>query len=378
MKNYDNLMQNHRFYLHQYPELGLELPITKAYVLQQLQSLGFFCQEVATSGIIAYKNFNPQLKSILFRADMDALMQDEQTGLAFTSKHTGKMHACGHDGHMSLLLGFAAYISNLESLKKNIILVFQPGEEEPGGAEIIMETQILQSLNIEYCIGSHIFPGIEEGLVGMKSGPQMAKCIELDLSVKGKSAHGAMPHLGTDALLAFSHFHTGAQSIISRRLSPDSSSVISIGTVTGGSARNIIMENLTAKGTIRTFSDSEGDFIKNELQRLASGIALSYNVSMDLNLTDLYPAVYNDPQLYEEIKSKLPPEWVIQTEALMTAEDFSYYQALAPSMFFLLGSHNANRGFIHPLHSNQFNFSQEVLSKGLALYAELLNILEAC
>lgn len=370
-------MSAHRQTLHKIPELSMHLPKTKSYIYSILKNLGYTCIDTAVSGIIAYKNFNPNFKSLMFRADMDGLPQNELTNLSFSSVHKNQMHACGHDGHMSILLGLAEYLSNIHTLQKNIIIVFQPGEEDPGGAEIIVKENILQNLNIEACFGLHIFPTIPEGKIALKSGPQMARCCELDLNITGKSAHGAMPHLGSDALLAFSYFHTSIQSILSRRLSPFSNSVISIGKVEGGTARNIIAENITANGTIRTFDDSELSIIKTELSNIAMGIGHSFNVTMDLNLTELYPAVINDEMLFQKIITNMDKSKYIISEALMTAEDFSYYQEIAPSMFFLLGSYNEDMNFTSPLHSSYFDFSDKVLNTGLNAYIDILKIFDA-
>ena len=244
----DLKLKNYRRDLHQIPELAFDLYLTSAYVKKELERMGYQTISTAKTGLIAVKNGKSD-EAIAFRSDMDALPVTELTNVSFPSKHDGKMHACGHDGHMSMLLGFAEYVSKLKDLNKTIVFIFQPAEEGPGGAKVIIEEGIFEKYKISKIFGIHLYPGLDEGLYGLVNGPMMAQNGEFNIHVHGKSAHGAQPHLGSDALLASSHLVTQYHSIISRFLDPLDPAVITVGTSNGGEARNIIAQDIKMTGT---------------------------------------------------------------------------------------------------------------------------------
>lgn len=361
--------------LHQIPELGFDLPKTHAYVKSKLESFGYTLEVVAETGIIAYKQGSlPQ--TIAFRADMDALPVLEKSTFPYPSKHIGKMHACGHDGHMAMLIGFAKVLSQYERLNKGVLLIFQPAEETIGGAKPIVESGIFEKYHVEAIFGYHLFPEIEEGLIGLASGPLMAMPTELNVQIIGKSGHGGEPHKGIDALIIASHFIQAAQTIVSRNINPLQPVVLTIGKISGGEARSIIMGEVQMEGTIRTFEESVTDVIIQRLKDIAKGLELTYGCKINIETDKQYPPVINHPGLVHLVSSLLGSDEQVQLSPMMLAEDFSYYQQVVPGVFMMLGTRNEPLGYIHPLHSCSFNFDERVLLKGIQLNLKICEALE--
>ncbi|SHK36536.1 hippurate hydrolase [Anaerobranca californiensis DSM 14826] len=356
--------------LHQVPEIAFDLYKTHEIVKEYLLSYGYDIEVVAKTGIIAFKK-GKEKGALAFRADMDGLSVTEVNDVDYKSIHQGKMHACGHDGHMAILLGFAKYLSSVKKLNKDILLIFQPAEEGPGGAKNIIEEGILKKYNVEGIFGIHIFPGLEQGKIGLANGPLMAQSGEIDLTIRGKSAHGAQPHKGADAIVAASALVLDYQTILSRKIDPLEPRVLTIGTINGGDVRNIIAGNVFLCGTIRTFSSETYDLIKEKIKQVNSGIENIYEVQIDMEIRDFYPPVINDNRLFQIVKSSLDPQRVEIVKPLMLAEDFSFYQQQVPGLFMLLGSKNEEKGFIHPLHNGAFNFDEEILLLGVETYIKI-------
>ena len=222
--------------LHTIPELGLTEFKTKEYLLRQLQSFGIKeIYPVIETGLIAVFRSDRPGKTLAFRTDIDALPIKEETGVSFVSKHEGKMHACGHDGHMATMLGFAKYLAtHPEVIRGTIVLIFQPAEESPGGAQLMIDEGILRDFGVEKIVGLHVFPDFPEGVIASRKGPMMARNGEINLTINGTSAHGAQPHQGHDAILAAAAIIQGLHSIISRNISPLSAGVITFGKIHGG------------------------------------------------------------------------------------------------------------------------------------------------
>ena len=371
----DLKLKNYRRDLHQIPELAFDLFLTNAYVKKELEKMGYQTISTAKTGLIAVKDGQSK-EAIAFRSDMDALPVTELTNASFLSKHNGKMHACGHDGHMSMLLGFAEYVANLKNLKKTVVFIFQPAEEGPGGAKVIIEEGFFEKLNIKQIFGIHLYPGLEEGLYGLVNGPMMAQNGEFNIHVHGKSAHGAQPHLGSDAILAASHLVAGYHSIISRFLDPLDSAVITIGTIQGGEARNIIAQDIYLTGTIRSFNQTVYDTIKKKMRDIDSGISKSFDVNVNNDIIDYYPPVINDQKLFHMLENDMKKDEYQILKPMMFAEDFAFYQQRVPGMFVMLGTKNEEKGYVHPLHSCYFNFDEKVLSKGVELYIRIAKLLE--
>lgn len=364
----------HRTELHKIPEPGFFEHKTSGYIIEQLEKVGYKTKRVAKTGVIAYKK-GLEDESIAFRADIDGLNITEETNAPFPSMMEGYMHACGHDGHVSILLGFAEHVFNMDLGNKGILFIFQPAEESPGGAEIIIKEGILNEYNVKAVFGLHIYPELTQGKIGIRPGAMTAQSGEFDIQIKGKSGHGAMPHKANDALIVAAQLINSYQSIISRNMDPLDSCVITIGTIKGGEVRNIIAENIILEGTIRTFSKEIYQKIKERMNSINKGLMEMFDVSVDVVFRDMYPPVINDKTLYEMMKKSSLNQIMIEINPMMIAEDFSYYQQEVPGVFFMLGSRNEELGYVNPLHNSKFDFDNELLIEGTKIYDEICKIM---
>ncbi len=364
-----DLMIIHRRWLHKYPEVGFDVQNTQKYIINELKKLKFdSIKAVAGTGIKAVMNINPVYETFAFRADMDALTLREQTGLEYASQNEGIMHACGHDAHMAMLLGFARWISlNRDTLNKNIVLIFQPAEESIGGALPMIKEGVLENPKVDAIFGFHLFPGIEQGLIGLREGPLMAQTCEFDIDFTGKSAHGAMPQDGADALMAASHFVHSIHAAVSRRLDPMQRFLITIGRMQSGERRNIIAETALLEGIMRTFDEKAYKKVKETVLDLLAGLEDTYKVKIRYQENVYYPSVYNNPEWVRRLREKLSQNILIDAGPFMTSEDFSFFQQKVPGVFMLLGTQNELQGYTEPLHSNKFNFDEEVMMHGLEI-----------
>lgn len=367
----DDIVKNRRA-LHQIPETALEEFKTKEYLKNYLISIGLEPQEIVETGLFVYIEGKDKENCIAFRSDIDALNIKEETGAEFESKHVGKMHACGHDGHMTTLLAFAKYLTTIQPLDKSVLLIFQPAEESPGRAKDIVETGLLKKYNVKAIYGMHLFPELPEGTVASKEGPFFAQAALMTTTITGKSGHGAMPHKTIDPLMAFTKIVDGYQTIVSRNLSPFDPGVVTIGKFCGGSAQNIIADTVNFWGTIRTFKEENTEFIIERIKEIHRGVELSYRVKIDEKIDIVYPPVINDKDLYKKFVDTMKDMNYVEHEALTISEDFAYYQKEVPGVFMLLGTRSEEKGFIHPLHSCHFNFDEKVLLKGVEAFARIL------
>lgn len=365
----DELKEMRRI-LHQIPELEFDLFKTHDFVVSKLKSMGYEIYVTAKTGIIAVKHGEIK-EMIAFRSDMDALPITEKTNVDYASIHDGKMHACGHDGHMAMLLGFANLIKDKTLKKSGIMLIFQPAEEYPGGAKVIIEEGFLKRFNVKKIFGIHLYPELDEGKYGFVKGPMFARNGEFNLTVEGKSAHGAQPNSGIDAILAVSNLINQYHTIVSRSINPLDSAVLTIGTIKGGDARNIIASKVDIKGTVRAFDDLVYEKIKSQIIKMNQGIELSFNVKIEMDFMDFYPVVYNDHDIFDKVIKTFNEHTYELIKPMMLSEDFSFYQNEVPGMFIMLGTRNERLGFVHPLHSSYFNFCESVLTKGVNYYNEI-------
>ena len=374
-KDYYQRCRTYRQDLHQIPEIGFDLEKTSHYLKNILHSLGYQTLDVAKSGVLAVMRGISE-EAVAFRADMDALRVTEMNDISFKSLHEGSMHACGHDGHMAILLGFAHFLSTISKPKKTIVLIFQPAEEGPGGAKKIIEEGIFEQFKIKSIFGFHLFPGLEEGKIGLVNKAMMAQNGEFDIVIEGTSSHGAQPHLGCDAILAASELISAYQSIVSRTLNPFAPAVVSVGTIRGGEARNIIANKVLISGTIRSFDPVQYQFIKTRIKEIDQAISLIHRVKVNNSIVDYYPPVINDSHLFKIVKESLPQDEIELIQPMMFAEDFAFYQQVVPGLFMMIGTKNEEKGYIHPLHSCYFNFDEKVLVKGVETYLKICNIFD--
>ncbi|WP_373598961.1 N-acetyldiaminopimelate deacetylase [Paraclostridium bifermentans] len=355
-------MKNNRKELHVLAEIGNKEYKTSNYIKNYLKSIGVEFEEMLETAVVGIiKGKNPK-KTIAFRSDMDALTMGDKA-----------MHLCGHDGHMSVLLGLVTYLNEQrENLMDNIVFIFQPAEEGPGGAKPLIDAGIVEKYNIDEIYGLHIYPEIPEGYVGTRPNYFLAQVGELDIDIIAKSGHGAMPQNGIDGIVLASSFIGSLQTIISRNISPLENAVLTIGKMEGGTRRNIIAENIRIEGTIRAFKPEVYETIKKRIRELAKGYEVAYNCSINVEIRDDYPAVNNNEALYEEFVEVIGKEKVIKLEPIMISEDFSFYQKEIPGLFFMLGARNEEKGFTNGLHSINFNFDESILGNALDVYVKLL------
>ena len=362
IKYLEDRVKSHRHNLNNLAELSHVEFNTAKYIRSYLEKLGVEYEiylDTATVGII--KGKNPQ-KTIAFRSDIDALPSPK-----------GAEHLCGHDGHMSILLGLIEYlVDNKDKLNDNIVFIFQPAEEDSGGAKRLIDAGVLKKYNVDEIYGLHIHPDFKEGYVGCKAGYLMSQNGELNVEIIGKGGHGAIPQNATDAVLIGAHFVTSLQSIISRNVNPMEGAVLTIGKICGGSARNIIAERVRLEGTIRCFNPDVYDTIRTHIEEFAKGFEISYNCNVNLEFIDGYFAVNNDEKLFEEFREAIGKEKIAKTSPLMISEDFSFYQKEVPGLFFMLGARNEEKGFVNGLHNLNFNFNEDILMNGLKIYETLL------
>lgn len=355
--------------LHQIPEVGFEEYKTQAFVVNELKKTSAkLTFDFYHTAVIAVFNWHDGAPMIAFRADMDALSVTEAHDYHHASKHVGKMHACGHDGHMAMLLMLAKQLDQTPPQGVNVTLIFQPAEEGPGGAKGLIETETLKKLNLQAIFGIHLFPGLDFGVIGTRPGPMMAQTGEVDVTFEGISCHGAQPHLGKDALLAAAEFVLSSQSIVSRSINPLEPCVLTFGQLTAGERVNVIAGHASLKGTIRAFSEATYQSIKDRILTIARGVASVHQLEVNITYRDMYPAVDNDKDLARFVLGLDPTE---EIAPVMLAEDFSYYSQLAPSCFVFLGTKQDHMGD-EPLHAPTFDFDEAVLLRGLAFYRDVI------
>ena len=351
-----------RHALHQIPELELDLPRTCAYVRQALSGLNCRVFSPIPSALCAWFDFG-QHSAIAFRADMDALPIAEKTGLPFASTHPGQMHACGHDGHTAILLELARRLSEKSTLPHNVLLVFQPGEESPGGAEPLCRTGVLEEYNVTAIFGLHLWPGLTAGEVFSRKNELMARSCEVTVDLYGKSAHIAKAAEGIDALMAGAEFYTRAVEM-ERQVPAGIFRLLKFGKLHSGTVRNALSAHTHLEGSLRAFQDEVFDGLAEGLRTIASEVETKYSCTVNLHMNGGYPAVMNPEALYDRVAKTVP--FTALAEPCMTSEDFAWYQKSVPGMFFFLGVGNTPA-----LHADTFDFDETILLKGADFFEKL-------
>lgn len=359
--------------LHKIPESGMMEYETTDFIINYLQGLGMEVHRgVSGTGAIAYLKGTEGKKTIAYRADIDALSVEEQTGVEYCSTKKGFMHACGHDGHMAILLGFAKYAAlNRDRIKSNILFIFQPAEEGPGGAEPIVKAGILEKYKVDCIFGLHIYPEVMEGKIACRPGAMMAQTGEFDILIKGKSAHGAMPHKGTDALVAAAGALIALNTVVSRNIDPLEPAVLTVGRLVGGERRNIIAGEAILEGTMRAFNEETYSKLRSRLISIIKNTSEAYDCTIESEIRDMYPAVHNNEELFEAFRRAVGEENLEVIKPMTISEDFSYFQKAVPGLFFMLGSRNESLKYTNPLHSNMFNFNEDILLEGIQVFENI-------
>ncbi|MGL5693311.1 MAG: amidohydrolase [Peptostreptococcaceae bacterium] len=355
-------MLSHRCELHKIAEIGRLEFRTSEYIRNYLDKIGIEYSTYLETGVVGVIKGKYSNKTIAFRADIDGLSTDD-----------GVEHLCGHDGHMSILLGFVEYLNdNRDFLNDDIVFIFQPAEEGPGGAKELIELGVLRDFNVDEIYGLHIYPEIPEGTVGVRDGYFMAQAGEINIDVIGKSAHGAMPQNGIDTVVVMADIISTLQTIVSRNIGPIDNAVITIGKIQAGTVRNIVAETGRLEGTMRTFNPNTYNLMKKRVTEVVKGFENVYGCTINVEVKDCYPAVNNDKKLYDELVNVIEEDKLIRLEPLMVSEDFSYYQNEVPGLFFMLGSKNEEKGYVDGLHNINFNFDEKIFLNALNIYIKLL------
>lgn len=367
-------IQSWRRRLHQYPELSLQEVQTTQALAEELDRLGIpvirFPGHTGLIGVIA-GSFPG--KTVLLRADIDALPIRENTGLPYAAQN-GAMHACGHDCHAAMLLGAAKLLlEHREELPGTVRLLFQAAEETSHGAEYFISQGCLDGVDAAF--GIHIWSGLTAPLISVEAGPRMATCDNFELVVRGTAAHGASPHLGCDGIAAAAAAVTALQGYVARRHDVFQPLVVTIGSIHGGEAPNILADTVTLSGTARCFDEALRARLQGDLEALFSAACLPYGCTAQLHWHSLAPAVVNhDPHLVEtgrQAARKLyGPQGLGHLAPLMVSEDFAYYSQHVPTLFCFLGGGNPEINAIYPHHNECFRIDEDALPRGAALYAQ--------
>lgn len=353
--------------IHREPELGYDTEKTAEKVVAALDGLPLEIQtRVAENGVVATLKGGGDGPTVGLRADMDALPIHEETGLDFASEADGKMHACGHDGHTSMLVGAAHVLCGMrEKLNGTVKFFFQPAEEGGGGGKVMVEEGALEGVDRIFAL--HLWPGLPFGMASTKGGPVMAAADAFEMEVRGTGGHGAMPHLASDAVVMSAHIVAAMQTLVSREVDPTEPAVVSVGEIGAGTAFNIIPETARIGGTVRTVSDEVRNLIPERMEALAKGVATGMRGDATLDYKFSYPVTKNDPEAATfalEVASELfGEENVSEAKApSMAAEDFAYMLEKVPGAYVWLGV-----GDVSGLHTAQFAFDEGILPRGAAL-----------
>ena len=355
-------IKKNRRALHQIPELDRQLDQTVSYLRGELEGLGCKLFSPIDGSLCAFFDFGAE-KAIAFRADMDALPILEATGAPYASRHPGRMHACGHDGHMAIALELARRLRTKQHLSRNVLLVFQPAEEASGGAKPICDTGVFDQYAVEAIFGLHLWPGLTKGKIFSRPGEMMSRSAELDVDIFGKSAHIGRSWEGSDATEAACVFLQKAYAL-ERSVPADIRRLLKFGHIQSGTVRNALSAHARMEGGLRAFSDEVFFGLRDRLLEIAKEVEASFGCTVKVHLSNGYPAIHNPKELHDRVHAIAPFEHL--EEPSMTTEDFSWYQRYVPGMFFFLGL-----GDTPALHSDNFDFDESVLNIGADFFEKI-------
>lgn len=361
--------------LHQKPELGFRETLTAEFIAQTLTQWGIEHQTgIAKTGIVAVIPGSRPGPVLAIRADMDALPVQEENDVPYKSQHDGIMHACGHDGHMTIALGTAYYLAtHRDEFAGTVKIIFQPAEEGPGGAKPMVEAGVLKNPDVDGIIGLHLWNQLPLGTVGVRSGALMAAVETFDCTIIGKGGHGAIPQQTIDSIVVASQVVTALQTIVARNVDPIESAVVTVGKLHAGTARNVIAATATLSGTVRYFNPKFDGFFPQRIEQVISGICQSHGAQYEFSYERYYPPVINNAEMAELVRSVA--ENVVETPAgivpecqTMGGEDMSFFLNEVPGCYFFLGSANLSRGLAFPHHHPRFDFDESVLGMGVEIF----------
>ncbi|MFZ5966051.1 MAG: M20 metallopeptidase family protein [Bacillota bacterium] len=369
----DWLMEVRRDF-HMHPELGMEEIRTRDKIAGYLEEMGIPYQiGIAKTGIVGLIKGKEPGRTVALRADMDALPMVDEKDVPYKSQLEGKMHACGHDAHMTILLGTARVLNEMkDNIKGNIKLLFQPAEESVGGAEKMIQQGAMENPKVDVVFGLHVSPEIPVGKIGVKYGQMNAASDAITIDLYGTSCHGAYPHGGIDAIVMAGQIITALQTIVSRVADPRDSAVVSIGVIKGGTASNIIANHVEMKGTVRTLLPSTREKVINTIQKIVTQVAEAMGGTGKVTRSEGYCALINDDRMVDLVrengKELLGNQNVEELSAAsLGVEDFAFFLKEAPGAFFRVGCRNEERGIIYDGHSTLFDIDEGCLPIGVMM-----------
>ncbi len=364
---------------HKYPELSFQEKRTSKRIADILQEINIdnIKTGIAETGVVGVLFGGIPGKTIAFRADIDALPIQEENNVVYRSKNDGVMHACGHDAHITSVLGTAMILSEMkDDLRGNVKFIFQPAEEIFGGAKIMVENGVLDLyIKVDAVVGMHVWPGLEVGKIGVRSGAMMASADRFEITIRSSGGHGAMPHLTSDSIVSSAQIINSLQTIASRSIDPLKPVVVSVCRIEGGQAFNIIPKEVKMEGTVRTLDDDVTVKVIKRINDIISGVEKAMEVKCQLNYTNGCPPLINDSDIVKLIERAgtdiLGSDNVIEIEPTMGGEDFTYYTRKVPGAMFFLGTKNEKLGLISPVHRPTFDIDPDALVIGTSMLVKI-------
>lgn len=368
-------MKAWRHELHARPETAFEEKWTSAFIAEKLKSFGLEPHAgLAGTGVVATLKAGASKKAIALRADMDALPLKETNDFAHRSVNEGRMHGCGHDGHVAMLLGAAKYLASKKDFDGTVHFIFQPAEEGGGGAGKMVDEGLFEKFPCDAVYGMHNWPALPLGQFGLRPGPMMASSDKFEIELGGKGCHAAMPHTGTDLVLAAASIIQELHTIVSRSVDPLEPAVVSVAHVKAGDgAYNVMPGSVLLRGTARAFSTEVQDIVERRIREICAGIAAAHGARAEVKYTRNYPPTVNDEAqaaLCAEVAEKMAgKDAVIAVKPVMGAEDFSFMLRARPGCYIFAGS---GEGDPAPLHNPRFDFNDNLLPVGAAYWSALV------
>jgi len=375
-------IQSLRRDLHRHPELGYEEQRTSELIARTLGDWGIPVHRgLARTGVVGVVKNGDSPRAVGLRADMDALPVTERNTFAHASAHAGKMHACGHDGHVAMLLAAARHLARHRDFDGTVYLVFQPAEEGGGGAREMIKDGLFERFPMEAIFGIHNWPGLAVGQFAVRAGPVFASTSDFRIVIRGRGAHAAMPHLGVDPLTAACQIVQGFQTIVSRNKRPIDAGVISVTRIHGGEALNVVPDTCELAGTVRTFSHEVTDLIEQRMRRVTESTAAAFDASSEFSFRRNYPPTINHARESEFVRRFLTgiagADNVRDFDPTMGGEDFSYFLQQKPGCYFLIGNGDgAHRASGHAegpcmLHNASYDFNDALIPIGGSMWVRL-------
>lgn len=361
---------------HMHPELGFEEHRTAGIVAQHLTELGYQVETgVARTGVVGLLEGASPGPVVMLRFDMDALAVTEATGAAYASLTDGRMHACGHDAHVALGMGMAQLLAHhRDEIAGTVKLVFQPAEEGDGGAQLMVREGVLENPKPDVFLATHVWIDKPVGTADVTPGPAMAAAEEFTCRIYGEGGHGAAPHQTVDPIVAAAQVITALQTVVSRNVAPLEEAVISVGTIHGGDAFNVIPSHVEMRGTIRSFKPEIRELVLRRLHEVVENVTAACGARAELEIQSITPAVINDAKTSEVVRraaeAVLGPEEVTVGVKTMGSEDAAFFMEDVPGCYFFMGAANPEKGLVAPHHNPQFDIDEEVMVLGLAILAQ--------